>query len=109
MNLLRVGVEVEGKEEGDTAGMIGLVGKEKGADWEIEEGKRSVTAAGVRRVGIGSAAKSAIGRTSISTTNLEVLSITGVKLESTDKCGVEVEKEGGVAMSIEWEEESEVQ
>ena len=91
--------------------MIGSVGKEKWSDWEIEEGNMSVMAAkgiGVGRA-IGSIAKSARRKTLMSTADVEVVFIAGVELGSTDKCGSEVGRDEGDAMSIEWEEQSKVQ
>jgi len=91
--------------------MIGSVGKEKWSNWEIEESNMSVMAA--RGIGVGratgSAEESATRKTSMSTVDVEVVSTTGVELGSTDKCGSEVGRDEGDAMSIEWEEQSEVQ
>ena len=91
--------------------MIRSMGKEKWLDWEIEEGNMLVVAAG--GIGVGratsSAVESATRKTSMSTTNVEVVSTASVELGSTNKCGSEVGRDEGDAMSIEWEEQSEVQ
>ena len=87
--------------------MIRSMGKEKWLDWEIEEGNVSVVAA--RGIGVGRATESATRKTSMSTVDVEVVSTAGVELGSTNKCGSEVGRDERDAMSIEWEEQSEVQ